>query len=292
MDRREFIASSLAASASASLIAASAASAQTRATPPPRFAHRQAQMPLAPGENVFQLAARIKGLAGVQLQMIWHNSDISEGDTASALKKQARDCGILTPSIAGIWKHGENIFGGDAAERAITNAIRTAHTLEARVILVVMFKENCPDMNETASYRPVVELFKKMAPQAADAGTKLCVETSLKPSDDLKLVEAVDHPAMGVYFDATNCEDYHPGTALEGIELLRKHIGEVHLKNQNRLLSQQPAKVNWPQALHEYRDIHYSGWYCFETEHASTEACIDDTLANMAFVRTQLSNPA
>jgi sugar phosphate isomerase/epimerase len=286
MDRRQFIASSLAASA------ASAVPAQVSPVAPPRFAHRQAQMPLPSGENVFQLAAKITGLSGVQLQMIWHGADISEGSTAADLKQQARDSGILTPSIAGIWKHGENIFGSDVAERAITNAIRTAHTLEAGVILVVMFKENCPDMSNPASYGPVVDLFKKMAPRAADANTRLCIETSLVPADDRKLIDMVGHPAVRDYFDATNCEDYHPGTALEGIRLLRNDIGEVHLKNQNRLLNQQPAKVNWPQALHEYREIHYGGWYCFETEHASPEACITDTIANMAFVRAELSSRA
>jgi sugar phosphate isomerase/epimerase len=281
IDRREFIAASL---------AATALGAQSIQPPAPRFAHRQAQMPLSPGQNVFQLAAKIPGLSGVQLQMIWHGEDISEGDHARELKKQATDNEILTPSIAGIWKHGETIFGGDVAERAIANAIRTASVLEAGVILVVMFKENCPDMSNPSSYGPVVELFKKMAPRAADANTKLCVETSLLPEDDRKLVERVGHPNMGVYFDATNAENYHPGCSLTGIMVLRNHLGEVHLKNEDRLLNQQPAKVNWVEALHEYRAIHYDGWYCFETEHASPERCIDDTISNMAFVREQLSS--
>jgi hypothetical protein len=47
--------------------------------------------------------------------------------------------------------------------------------------------------------------------------------------------------------------------------------------------------VDWVAALHSYRDIHYDHWFCFETEHASTQAVIDDTVANMAFVRSQLA---
>lgn len=245
-------------------------------------------MPLPPGENVFEFARKIPGLAGVQLQMIWHGEDISAGDRARQLKQQARDNGMLTPSIAGIWQRGQNVFGGKMAELVLGNAIRTAATLEAGVILVVMFKENCPDVSDSNSYRRVVDLFRKMAPRAADAKTKLCVETSLAPKDDLKLVEMVNHPAMGVYFDATNTETYHPGSALRGIRILRKHIGEVHLKNGDRLLSQQPSKVNWAEAIREYREIHYDHWYCFETEHVSPEGCIRDTVANMAFVREHL----
>lgn len=262
---------------------------QASQTVPPRFAHRQAQMPLPPGQNVFEFARKIPGLSGVQLQMIWHGEDISVGDRARELKQQARDNGMLTPSIAGIWQQGENIFGGKIAERALMNAIRTAATLEAGVILVVMFKENCPDMNDPKSYGPAIELFRRMAPLAADAKTRLCVETSLLPQDDRKLVEMVNHSAMGVYFDATNAETYHPGSSLPGIRILRNYIGEVHLKNGDRLLNQQPSKVNWSEAIREYREIHYDRWYCFETEHASPERCIADTVANMAFVREQLS---
>lgn len=280
MDRRAFIASSL---------AACAVAAQASDPSSPRFAHRQAQMPLAPGQNVFQLAAKIPGLAGVQLQMIWKGADISQGGQASELKKQARDNGILTPSIAGIWKHGENIFAAQAAEQAIMNAIQAASQLDARVILIAMFEKNCPQMDDPASYEPAVALLRKMAPRAADADTKLCLETSLTPADDLKFIERVGHPSVRVYYDATNTETYHPGTGVAGIHILRHDIGEIHLKNGDRLLDQQPAKVNWVEAIKAYRDIHYSGWYCFETEHASPERCIEDTIANMAFVRAQLS---
>ena len=283
VNRREFLAASL---------AATAVGAQPFHPVPPRFAHRQAQMPLPPGQNVFEFAAKIRGLSGVQLQMIWRGEDISQGDRARELKQQAEDNGMLTPSIAGIWQHGENIFAGEVAERALNNAIRTAAILEAGVILVVMFKENCPDMDDPKSYRPVVELFRRMAPRAADARTKLCVETSLLPEQDRKLVELVNHPAMAVYFDATNAETYHPGSSLPGILTLRNHIGEVHLKNGDRLLNQQPSKVNWTEAIRELREIYYNHWYCFETEHASPERCIADTVANMAFVRQELSSRA
>lgn len=246
-------------------------------------------MPLPPGQSVFEFAKDIPGLSGVQLQMIWRGEDISANSRALTLKQEARDNGILTPSIAGIWKQGENVFGGEVAERVLTNAIHTASSLEAGVILVAMFRENCPNMSDPKSYRPVVDLFRKFAPQAADANTKLCVETTLLPEEDRELVEMVDHPAMGVYYDAMNTETNHPGWGVAGIRILRKHIGEVHLKNGDQLLSQQPAKVNWPAAIHEYRDIRYDHWFCFETEHISPARCIEDTVANIAFVRKQLS---
>ena len=214
MDRREFLLSSLAYSATG------AAAMTEKLAPTPRFAHRQAQMLTEPGQSVFQLAAKIPGLSGVQLQMIWKGTDISEGTRAAELRQQAHDNGVLVPSIAGIWKPGENIFKVDIAERAIGNAIRAASTLGAHVILIVMFKENCPDMNNPESYNPVVSLLRRMSTPALDAGIKLCPETSLTPSDDRKLLESVDRTNVRCYYDAMNTETYHPGQGVPGIKSL------------------------------------------------------------------------
>jgi len=279
MDRREFLISSLAVSA------AGAAAMVNKSAPPPRFAHRQAQMITEPGQSVFQLAAKVRGLSGVQLQMIWKGSDISEGTQATDLRRQAHDNGVVVPSIAGIWKSGENIFKADIAGRAISNAIRAASALGAQVILIAMFKENCPDMNNPESYPPVVSLLRRMSAPALDAGIKLCPETSLSPTDDRKLIESVDRSNVRCYYDATNTETYHPGQGVSGIKTLGSLIGECHLKNQNRRLNQAPSSVNWAAAIEAYRDIRYDHWFCFETEHASPQAVIDDTSANIDFVR-------
>lgn len=280
MDRREFVLSSLAFSAS------SAAAMMDNATPTPRFAHRQAQMITEPGQSVFELAAKIPGLSGVQLQVIWKGTDISEGARATELRQQAHEHGVLVPSIAGIWKPGENILKPDSAERAIGNAIRAASALGAQVILIAMFQENCPDMNHPESYGPVVSLFRRMSGPALDAGVKLCLETSLTPADDRKLIESVDRPNVRCYYDAMNTETYHPAQGVAGIKLLGNLIAECHLKNRNRRLDQSPSPVDWATAIAAYRDIHYSHWFCFETEHTSPQAVIDDTSANIQFVRS------
>ncbi len=285
MDRREFVMSSLAFSA-----AASTGAILDKPADSPRFAHRQAQMITEPGQSVFDLAAKVPGLSGVQLQMIWKGTDISEGTRAVELRQQARDKGLLIPSVAGIWKPGENILKTDAAERATGNAIRAASTLGAEVVLIVMFKENCPDMTDSKSYEPVVALLRRMSAPAKDAGVKLCPETSLTPADDRKLLELVDRSNVRCYYDATNTETFHPGEGLPGIKLLGPLIGECHLKNENRRLDQAPSKVDWVAAIRAYRDISYNHWFCFETEHTTPQAVIDDTKSNIAFVRSQLTS--
>lgn len=282
MDRRKFVMSSLAFSAS------SAGAMIDKPAVYPRFAHRQAQMITEPGQSVFDLAARIPGLSGVQLQMIWKGVDISEGSRAKELKQQAQDKGIAVPSVAGIWKPGENILKTDTAEPAIRNAIRSAASLGAGVTLIAMFKQNCPDMSDPQSYQPVVSLLRRTSEPARDAGVKVCLETSLTPADDRRLLESVDRPNVRCYYDAMNTETYHPGQGVAGIKLLNTLIAECHLKNGDRRLNQAPSPVDWAAAIDTYRALHYDHWFCFETEHASPQAVIEDTISNMSFVRSRL----
>ncbi len=242
----------------------------------------------APGPGVFELARRIPGLSGVELQVIFKGQDLADRNTALNYKREANGWGLEVPSIAGIWKKGETIFQTAAAETAISGAIRAAELLGASVILVALFKPNCPDMNEESSAGPVVSLLQKISPRAADVGVTLGLETSLTPADDKKLIDRVGHPSVKTYYDATNVETYHPGESVTGIGLLGPRIVQCHLKNEDRLLNQAPSKVDWIAALKAYRRIGYNGWYMFETAHSSPDQCVEATRKNIEFVKQEL----
>ncbi len=280
IDRRGFLLTSLALP-----LAAVVTRSQTL---PLKFGHRQANMAVAPGPSVFELARRIAGLSGVELQMIWKGQDLSDRNTALNYKREANRWAVEIPSIAGIWKPGGSIFNTDAAEQTLVNAIRTAELLGASVVLVALFKPNCPDMDDERSFGAVVRLFQKIAPSAADSGVTLGLETSLIPADDKKLIGLIGHPNVQIYYDATNVETYHPGQSVSGIDLLGSRIAQCHLKNEDRLLNQPPSKVNWVAALKAFRRIGYTGWYVFETMHSSPEQCVEATQKNIQFV-TQYS---
>jgi sugar phosphate isomerase/epimerase len=257
---------------------------------PLKFGHRQANMVTEPGPQVFELARRISGISGVELQMIWKGQDLSNREMVLAYKKEANRWAIEVPSIAGVWKRGQTIFDIRAAEQALSNAIHAAELLGASVILVALFKPNCPDMSNEASWEPVVGLFKKLSPKASDVGVVFGLETSLAPAEDKKLIDLIGESSVGIYYDATNVETYHPGEAVSGIELLGSRIVQCHLKNGARLLNEKPWKVDWTAALKAYQHIHYSGWYVFETTHSSPEQCIEATETNIQFVKQNLVN--
>ena len=159
--------------------------------------------------------------------------------------------------------------------------------------------DGCPNMNDEASYGPSIQLLKKMAPVAENAGMVLGMEMSLGLEDYQKFIALVGHPACRPYWDATGTDHMgHPGDGIKGIEVLGNTICQMHLKNgsplmeERHLLSKHPRSpvpervmsIEWTKALPLAKKVGFDGWFAFETGHASPEACVAETNKNIAFV--------
>jgi L-ribulose-5-phosphate 3-epimerase len=274
MQRRQFLLSSLAAAGAAAKRGAAAAAL--------KFGHRQANMVTDPGPAVFDLAKQIHGLSGVELQVFFKGTTLCDQEALLAYQRAAARTGLAIPSVAGVWPPGATLLQ-PTAEENLRNAIRVAQALHATTILAACFEQNCPKMDQEQSYGPVVALLQKVSGAARDAGVTIGMETSNTPADDLKLLQLVDRPNIRVYYDLNNVEQYHPGDAIPGLQILKSRIRQVHLKNEDRLL-EQPGCVNWADAVKGLAAIGYAGWFVFETSHSGPEQCIDATQNNIAFV--------
>jgi sugar phosphate isomerase/epimerase len=276
MNRREFLISSLAA-------AAAAAARNAAAAPALKFGHRQANIINDPGPQVFDLAKQIKGLSGVELQVFYKGTTLWDKENLLSYKNAAAKTGLDIPSIAGIWPPGAGL-PQPTAEEHIRKAIQAAEALKARTILLACFEQNCPKMDQESSYGPVVALLQKVSGAAKDAGVVIGMETSNSPAGDKKLIELVDRPSIQVYYDLFNVERYeHKNEAVPGIKLLGKHIQQVHMKNDAKLL-EEPGLVDWAAAAKNLAAIKYPGWIVFESNHTGPQQVVEATEKNMAFI--------
>ncbi len=272
------------------LLSSAAALAAKAAGAPLRIGHRQANMTKQAGPEVFDLARRIPGLSGVELQVQYQGTTLWDAATRAEYKRAAERTGLVIPSLAGLWGKGASMVDTGPGEESIRKSVQAAEALGARVILAAGFGAKCPKMDDESSYGPVVAMLQKVAPAAADAGVVVGLETSLSPADDKKLVDLVNRPSIRTYYDAFNCEHYgHKGQALPGYEVLGKsRIAQVHLKNDNHLL-EEPGPVDWTAALQALKRIGYSGWLVFETAHTGPEQCVEATKKNIEFIRKRLA---
>ena len=280
MHRRDFLLSTLAAAALTQKARPAAAAL--------KFGHRQANMVDEPGPAVFDLAHRIHGLSGVELQVHYKGTTLWDQETLLAYKRAAERTGLTIPSLAGLWPPKASLIQ-PTAEEHLRKAIRAADALGASTILAAGFEKNCPSMDNEQSYGPLVNTLQNVSAMARDAGVTIGMETSLSPADDRKLIDLVARPSVEIYYDLDNVERYnHINEAVPGIAILKNRIRQVHLKNEKRLL-EEAGRVNWADAVKGLAAIHYAGWFVFETGHTSPEQCIEATGKNIAFVTSHFA---
>jgi L-ribulose-5-phosphate 3-epimerase len=291
MNRRQFLRTSLSAAAIASIQAWAARA-------PIKLAHREGNMLRQSSPSVYELAASIPGLSGIEVQTV--RSKLWDRATALTYKKESSRWKIRTISMGGTFPEGVSILAPGPAEEAIRKSIQSGELLGASVALIGAFhSDGCPNMNDEASYGPSIQLLKKMAPVAENAGIVLGMEMSLGLEDYQKFIDLVGHPACRPYWDATGTDHMgHPGDGIKGIEVLGNTICQMHLKNgsplmeERHLLSKHPRSpvpervmsIEWTKALPLAKKVGFEGWFAFETQHASPEACVEETNKNIAFV--------
>lgn len=259
---------------------------------PLKIGIRAASMKMAGSLDVIKTAAGVPGLTGVELQITAGKENLRDWDVVRRYKKEADRWAIRIPSLAGVWDRGVNIQSPNAAD-SVRLSLRAAEMLGSGVILLAFFKNNAPDMDDESSFGPVVEMLKATAKDAADAGVILGLENSLSPVGNKKLVDLVDHPAVGVYYDLHNMDYYgHGDQAVPGVRLLgRERICAVHVKNGDKLI-EEPGPIDWLAAFEAFGEIGYDGWFIYETGHDSTEDCLADTAKNNAYLQKHIRMPS
>lgn len=286
-NRRQFLRSTLSAGAVASAAFSNAPSAEAiaawAAESPIKIAHREGNMLRTSSPGVYEMATKIPGISGLEVQTT--RSNLWDRETVLAYKRESYRWNIRTISMGGSLPAGGTLLDPGPCEASLRKTIRAGEILGARVVLVPGFRETCPKMDDEASYGPVVQLLKRLAPVAEDSGIVLGLELSLTTSEYVKLLGLVDHPAVRAYWDAVGTESMvHNNEGIKGIEVIGKDIVQMHLKNNREPLMETPGLVDWSKAWPAIKKSGFEGWFVFETSHANPEACIEDSKKNVAWV--------
>lgn len=253
---------------------------------PLKVGHREANMLKVSSPGVYEMAASIPGLSGIEVQTV--RSKLWEKENVLAYKRESSRWKIRTVSMGGTLPAGQSITVPGPAEESLRKTINAAEILGASVVMVAGFRETCPKMNDESSYGPVVEMLQRLGPVAADVGITLALLLSLTTDEHIQLLKLVDHPAVRVYWDGTGTESMvHNGEGVKGFETLGDRICQIHLKNGNKLM-EEPNLVDWTKAFPAIKKLNFEGWYVFETGHASPEACIADTKRNIEWLAKNL----
>lgn len=169
-----------------------------------------------------------------------YTSGLPQGDRRAALEalKAAEDEGLpilgLTPYTTSInaldeseWRAGVDEFRG---------AIETAHLLGADRVRVYAGSWHPGDADHAARWGKLREALQTLAPEAEQAGVRLCVENHFgtmtqTAAETAALVREVAHPAVRVLYDQTNLTFTHDETYEQAFAVQGDLIGHVHVKD-------------------------------------------------------------
>jgi sugar phosphate isomerase/epimerase len=152
--------------------------------------------------------------------------------------RAAKDEGLpiigLTPYTTAINALDESEWRGGVDE--FRGAIETAHLLGAGRVRVYAGSWHSGDSDHARRWSRLREALQTLAPEAEQAGVRLCVENHFgtmtqTAAETAALVREVAHPAVRVLYDQANLTFTHDETFEEALAVQGNLIGHVHVKD-------------------------------------------------------------
>ncbi|MFE5839646.1 sugar phosphate isomerase/epimerase family protein [Arthrobacter sp. NPDC056493] len=169
-----------------------------------------------------------------------YTSGLPQGDRRAAMEalKAAEGEGLpiigLTPYTTAINSLDESEWRGGVEE--FRGAIETAHLLGADRVRVYAGSWHPGDPDHDRRWAKLREALQALAPEAEQAGVRLCVENHFgtmtqTAAETAALVREIAHPAVRVLYDQANLTFTHDESFEQAFAVQGDLIGHVHAKD-------------------------------------------------------------
>ncbi len=267
MDRRNFVKSTLATSASLTLgnsVMALNSSLAPAKKPVLRLAVKYGMIKAGTTPLEKLTLAKKLGIEGVEV-------DSPSGLNKEEAKKAAEQTGVKIHGVIDSVHWRDTLSSPDEATRAkglkaLISGIEDAKFFGADTLLLVPGVVNKDATYEQCYERSQIEV-KKALPTAEKLGIKICIETVwnnfiTKPEQLVQYIDDFKSPFVGAYFDCSNMVKYGVSSA-DWIRKLGKRMVKFDFKgysNTKQWCAIGEGDENWPEVLKALGEIGYDGW--------------------------------
>jgi sugar phosphate isomerase/epimerase len=148
-----------------------------------------------------------------------------------------------------------------AAEQWVLDSVRVMQRLKQRVTLLAFFSKG-DLIGDESGVAEVIRRLKRLAPRAQDAGVIYGFESWLKVPELERILDAVNSPALKVYYDVGNMQKVGEDVGAAIRRLGRERICEFHLKDYDDLYGK--GSMDFPKVRSAMDAIGYRGWLGIE----------------------------
>jgi len=244
------------------------------------------------GKDEFEAAAEM-GFDGLELVFgagDYERNPVWTPEGAAELKRKAEAAGIELPSLCTGYFNQRGLAAPEREVRetgieVLLHLIDQCADVGMSNILVAFFAAG--EIKEAKQEDYVVAAMERCAPKARERNVKLALETTLPAERFRRLLERINHPFVGIYYDLANPVMWGENPA-EGLDILSDFVLQIHIKDRdeegtNVMLGQ--GKVDFPAVVETVRKIGYDGYMVLETP-----AGTDKTRTNLEFIKKQMDS--
>lgn len=237
------------------------------------------------GGGSFEVAKNC-GLDGVEVGVggAAEKLQIADPKARDRYKEQVKATGVVVSSLSMDLLNGNPLFSDPQAPAWVAQCIDAAKDLGAVGILVPFFGK--ADLRAGKEYKKaevdaLISRAKDLAPKAKEAGVMLGLENTLSAKLNLEILERIDSPAVGVYYDIGNSTGGGYDVPAE-IRELKGRMCLIHFKDGGSYLGE--GKVKMEPVAESLKAIEYKGWIVLETACPSKNGPAD-CKRNVEFIR-------
>lgn len=218
--------------------------------------------------GAFQLAKDI-GADGVEVDMgglgnrPTFENQLAQPQVRQQFLDKAKELNLEICSLAMTGFFAQSFATRDGVDRMVQDCIDTMKAMNVKVAFLP-FGVNA-DLTKNPELRPaVIERLKMVAPKAEEAGVVIGIETSLKATDEAKLLDEVGSKAIKSYFNFSNAWT-NGRDVCEELEILgKKRICQIHCTNTDGFWLQNDPKVDLKKVKKILDKMKWEGWLVIE----------------------------
>lgn len=292
ISRRQFLATTTAAVATSLLPGCQPRPAPKPETwePGPRYKIAACDWMLLKRQKVgaFALAKQI-GLDGLEVDMggLGNRPDLDNKLRDEQVRKQFLDAskqtGVQICSLAMSCFYAQSYADHPGADRFTDEWIDLMQKMGVKVGFLPLGVKG--DMNNPDIRDKVIIRLRRAAPRAERAGVRLGIETNLDARGNLRLIDRINSPAVGVYYNFATAMDAGRDINQELRQLGRKRIVQIHCTDRDGAWLSE-GRIDIPKIKQTLDEIGWSGWLVLERSRRADKSLIENFTANARYLKS------
>ncbi len=211
------------------------------------------------GLNDFERAKNV-GLDVIQVSFPFRpngaENDFRSPDARAKYVAKSAETGVRIEALAMGEFNEYPFWAQDDTVEQISACIDAMKAMQVKYLLISYFGAGDPKKDE--EWDEIIRRYKLLAPKAEDAGVVLTIEAPWNAEQHHRVVDAVNSPAVAVFYDPGNMIWLFHDTdkICDDIRKLKGHIKACHIKD-NNLIGK--GEIDYTKVLDTYREIGFFG---------------------------------